>query len=123
MITTLTLLAEERMKGKRPPGGVYLSTLGEVRLVAPCILVTPSTPLNTSCLINIDVLVVCRWPNESWVMDLIAAVRDAQPANLDILDPILRLRVGYICSGRFFLTQQPFSWGMEYEQCNTSTTT
>lgn len=113
MITTLTLLHAGRMAGKRPSSCVYLSTLGEVRLGAYCILVTASTPLNASCLFDLNVLVVCRWPAESWVMNLIEAVRDERPANLDILDPVLRLRVGYICSGRFFLTQQPFYWGME----------
>lgn len=123
MITTFPLLHTARLAGKRPSGCVYVSLRGEVRTPAPCVLVGPSTPLEASCLISLNVIVVCLWPVGSRVMEVITAVRDAQPENLDILDPVLRLRVGYICSGKYFLTQQPFSWGMEYELCNSSTTT
>lgn len=101
------------MVGKRPPNGVYLSMLGEVRTPAPCILIAPSTDLDARCLAGLDVIVVCAWPAGQREMDLIERVANARPLNLDILDPVLRLRVGYICSGAYFLTQQPFNWGME----------
>lgn len=101
------------MAGKRPATCVYLSTLGEVRTPAPCILIAPSTELDTRGLAGLDVIVVCTWPAGQREMDLIERVAKAQPLNLDIIDPVLRLRVGYICSGSYFLTQQPFIWGME----------
>lgn len=92
---------------------MYLSTLGEVRTPAPCILIAPSTDLDTRCLAGLDVIVVCAWPANQRVMDLIEQVVMSGPLNLDVIDPALRLRVGYICSGSYFLTQQPFIWGME----------
>ena len=113
MIMTADRLHAIRCQGKRPPGWVYLSLMGEVRLRAVCIVLRDDINWRNDsfdCLAGLDVCVVSMFPLSHRALDAVDLAIRGGALNVDAIDPLCKARIGIVCSGQKFFTVQPFEW-------------